>query len=171
MIKGTSSAVVAGAILLALTVAGCAAASGATPDAKTAVQAAASGGFVGYKWEVTSITHDGQRTPIPASLPVYLLFTPNGTFGANDAINFASGTYHPTGTGFTTGTMGGTGVGYAGSDPTMLAAINAIGAFNAPGAAARAHVAGDQLSVSVGGYLLDCRRDGAQRNFPPARPT
>jgi hypothetical protein len=123
-----------------------------------------SAGFVGYKWRVTSITSHGQQTPLPGSErqvnDVYVLFTRNGQFGANDAVNFHSATYHVAGDGFTTGEVATTLVGYGGDNPVILLAVDAISAFNG-GVHAKATVTGNQLVISVGGFLLNCQRDGA----------
>jgi hypothetical protein len=141
----------AGAMLIALAAVGCSA-SAATGQAP----------FVGYKWLVTSITSHGKQTPIPSAHQinqVYVLFTANGKFGANDPVNFHSATYRPVGDGFTTGEVATTAVGYPGDNPVTLLAIDAISAFNG-GVHADATVTGNRLVISVGGFLLNCQRDG-----------
>lgn len=127
--------------------------------------------FAGYKWSVVAIDHDGKHTLVPARYPVYLTFTPNGEFGANDTVNFHSGTYRPTVGGFTTSDVASTLVGYIGKDPVTLLAIGAIASFDQPAHATVRSVAGDSLAVTVNGYTLICQRDGKQANFPSARPT
>jgi hypothetical protein len=123
-----------------------------------------SAGFVGYKWRVTSITSHGKQTPLSGSErqvnDVYVLFTRNGQFGANDAVNFHSATYHLVGDGFTTGEVATTLVGYGGDNQVILLAVDAISAFNG-GVHAKATVTGNRLVISVGGFLLNCQRDGA----------
>lgn len=155
--------------LVSVAAAGCATASsgpvhqsGATPQESTSPKPApsAEGGFAGYKWQVVAIDHAGKETPIPARYNVYLAFAPNGEFGANDPLNYHGGTYRAVGDGFTTGSNYSSLVGYIGKDPVTLLAVNAISVFN-NGVHAAATVTGDRLTVSVGGYLLTCQRNGA----------
>jgi hypothetical protein len=90
---------IAAAALVSVAAAGCAtAASGTSPISTPTAEA----GFAGYKWQVVAISHDGKETPIQARYSVYLLFTPNGQFGASDPVNFHGGTYHEAPGGFTT---------------------------------------------------------------------
>jgi heat shock protein HslJ len=154
--------------LVSVAAAGCATAtggtghqSGATPQESTSPKPAPSAedGFAGYKWQVVAIDHAGKETPIPARYNVYLAFTPNGEFGANDPVNYHGGTYRADGDGFTTRSKYSSVAGYIGKDPVTLLAVNAISAFNS-GVHATATVTGDQLTVSVGGYVLTCQRDG-----------
>ncbi len=150
--KRTFKAAIAGAVvLITLAAVGCAAS--ATTQAR----------FVGYKWLVTSITSHGKQTPIPRSdrqvNQVYVQFTPDGQFGANDPVNFHQSTYRLVGDGFTTGDAITTLVGYAGHNQATLLAIDAISAFD-NGVHATATVTGDRLVISVGGFLLNCQRDG-----------
>jgi hypothetical protein len=142
---------IAMAALASLALAGC---STATPGT------AAGGAFAGYKWQVVTITRAGKQTPIPARYDVYLSFGRSGQFGANEPVNYHGGTYRTSSVGFTMGTTSSTAAGYAGHDPVTLLAISAISAFN-PGVDAAATVSGNRLAVTVGGYQLGCRRDGA----------
>jgi heat shock protein HslJ len=158
---------IAAALLVSLAAAGCAtAANGTPPESAPSAQA----GFAGYKWQVLTIDHAGKETPIPARYAVYLQFTPDGHFGANEPVNYHSGAYHQTGDGFTTSGMASTLVGYAGHDPVVLLSASAISAFD-NGTHAKARLTADRLAVTVGSYLLICQRDGAQADFPPAQPT
>jgi heat shock protein HslJ len=175
--KWSRQAAAAIAVLLSLAAGGCAVrASGAAnvPSARADVvghpSAPAQAGFAGYKWAVTAITHDGKRTPIPARYDTYLEFAPNGQFLANEPVNSHFGSYRRIGDGFTTSELIITLAGYGGGDPVTLVSQSAISAFDG-GVHARATVRGDQLTVSADGYLLDCRRDGRQPDFPPAEPT
>jgi hypothetical protein len=88
-----------------------------------------------------------------------VLFTPNGQFGANDPINIHEGPYRLVGGGFTTGSMIVSAVAYGGDNPVNLLAIDAISTFD-NGAHAAATVTGNRLVISVGGFLIDCERDG-----------
>ena len=158
---------IAVAILVSLAAAGCAAsASGGSPESAPTAQA----GFAGYKWQVIGITHAGKETPVPARYAVYLQFTPDGQFGANEPVNYHSGAYHKTSDGFTTSGIASTLVGYAGHDPVVRLAVGAISSFDI-GIHAKVRLTGDQLAVTVGSYLLICQRDGRQADFPPAQPT
>jgi len=157
----------AAAVLVSVTAAGCmTSASGTSPDSPPPAQS----GFAGYKWQVVTIEHAGNETRIPARYAVYLQFTPDGQFGANEPVNYHSGAYHQTGDGFTTSGMGSTLVGYAGHDPVVRLSVGAISAFG-NGTHAKVRLTGYRLAVTVGGYLLTCQRDGSQADFPPAQPT
>jgi heat shock protein HslJ len=113
-----------------------------------------------------SISHDGATTPVPAATKyaIYLQFTPDGHFGANDPVNYHSGSYQVTRGGFTTGSLMNTAMGYIGHDPVILLSMSAISAFD--GAVhVKADVSGNTLTVTVGGYTLMAQRDGRQANF------
>ncbi len=160
--------IIAAMALVFLAAAGCAttATSGAPPKSGPSAQA----GFAGYKWSVVAIAHDGKETPIPAHYSVYLQFAPDGQFGANEPINYHFGSYRQSGDGFSTSSVGATAVGYAGHDPVILLAMDAIHSLdNVPHASVK--LTGDRLAVTAAGYTLTCQRDGAQANFPPAKPT
>lgn len=125
---------------------------------------AARAGFAGYKWTVVTIGHDGKTTPIPASYRVYLQFTPNGQFGANEPVNFHSGRYEATPGGFTISELTSTAAGWSGSDPVVLLSINAISAFDGR-TRALTRISGDTLTINVNGYTLTAQRDGTQANW------
>jgi hypothetical protein len=129
----------------------------------------ASPGYTGYDWQVVAINHGGQATSIPARLQVALRFSP-GQFGANDPINFHSGTYRTTSDGFTTSELIVSAVGYGRGDPVVDLAIAAIGSFD-NGAHATASLTGDRLVVSVGSYVLTCQRGGPRPDAPPPADT
>jgi len=161
---------IAAAALASLAVVGCGTtAVGATSQSRATSQESVSPklepsahtGFAGYEWQVVAITRDGKETPIPARYDVYLTFTPNGQFGANEPVNYHSGIYRATSGGFTTSGIIVSAASYVGHDPITLLAIRAISAFNnGVHATATATVTGDRLAVTVGSYLLDCQRDG-----------
>ncbi len=174
MKRAYKAAIAVAVVLLALAAAGCAAsadpaASGRPPTGREASRSATTHApFVGSKWLVTSITSHGKQTPIPnrdLTNQVYVLFTPNGQFAADDPINIHEGYYRLAGDGFTTNGLMVSAVGYAGNNSLMLLAINAISAFN-NGVHATATVTGNRLVISVGGFLLNCERDGTSgRSF------
>jgi heat shock protein HslJ len=145
-----------GIVLTSLALSACSSATAARP---------ASPGFTGYDWNVVAISHGGTVTSIPARMQVALQFSPGGQFGANDSINFHSGTYRTTSDGFTSSDLISTAVGYAGSDPTILLAQSAIESFD-NGAHATVKLTGDRLVVSVGSYILTCQRGGPRANAP-----
>ena len=122
-------------------------------------------GFTGYAWQVVAISHGGKVASIPGRLQVALRFSPGGQFGANDSVNFHSGTYRVAGDGFTTSALSSTLVGYAGHDPAVLLAISAIGSFG-NGVHATVNVTAGRLVVGVGSYTLTCQRRGAQADVP-----
>jgi hypothetical protein len=121
--------------------------------------------FAGYDWQVIAISHDGKVTSIPARMQVALQFSPGGQFGANDSINFHSGTYRTTSDGFTTSALDSTLVGYAGHDPVVLLAVSVIGSFD-NGVHATVKVTGDRLVVGVNSYTLTCQRRGLELPSP-----
>lgn len=120
----------------------------------------ASPGFTGHDWQVVTISHGGEVTSIPARMRVDLRFAPGGQFGANDGVNFHSGTYRPTTEGFTTSALDSTLVGYAGHDPAVALSISAIGSFD-NGVPATVKLTGDRLVVNVNSYILTCQRRSA----------
>ena len=115
-------------------------------------------------WSVVAISHDGKQTSIPAHYNVYLQFAPNGQYGANDPVNYHFGTYRQTGDGFKTSLVAVSAVGYAGNDPVITLAMNAISRLDNL-ADVPATVTGNQLDVVAGGYTLTCRRPGEQGNL------
>jgi heat shock protein HslJ len=158
----------AGLVVAALAACGSQALPGGPGSSATQTPAAA--GFAGYKWTVVEIAHGGKPSTVPAGEAVLLQFAPNGDFGANEPVNYHFGTYAVTPGGFTTGEMGTTLVGYAGKDPSVLLAVDAISAFG-KGNQARASVSGDTLTVTIGGYTLTAHRAGKQANFPSPQQT
>ncbi len=148
----------AAAALVALAVAAC----GSTAGGSSMLA-----GFAGYKWSVVAIGHDGKQTSIPAHYDVYLQFAPNGQYGANDPVNYHFGTYRQTGDGFTTSQVAVSAVGYAGNDPVITLAINAISRLDNL-ADVPATVTGNQLDIVVGGYTLTCQRAGQQASLTPS---
>jgi hypothetical protein len=125
--------------------------------------------FVGYEWQVVAISRAGKVTSIPARLNVALRFSADGQFGANDGVNFHSGTYRATSDGFTTSSLSTTLIGYAGHDPAVLLAISAIGTFG-DGTHAKAELIADHLVVRVGSYTLSCERHSLGPSGPSSAP-
>jgi hypothetical protein len=143
--------------LTSLALAACGSATSARP---------VSPGFTGYDWHVAAISHNGKVTSIPARMQVALQFSPGGQFGANDGLNFHSGTYRTTRDGFTTSALASTGAGTAGHAPAaFLLATGAIGSFG-NGAHATVKLTGDRLVVSVGSYTLSCQRRSPRADVP-----
>ena len=160
----------AAALLAAVTACGSPAAHLPPAAPASAGRPATTAGFAGYKWTVVTIGHDGRTTSLPAKYRVYLQFTPNGQFGANEPVNFHSGRYTVTPGGFTTSELASTLAGWSGSDPVVPLAVNAISAFDN-----RAHaltlVRGSTLTITVNGYTLIAQRDGVQANWPAPKNT
>jgi heat shock protein HslJ len=129
-----------------------------------------SAGVTGSAWQVVTISHDGKATSIPARLQVAMRLSPGGQFGANDSINFHSGTYRATADGFTTSALSSTLAGYAGHDPAVMLAIGAIGSFD-NGVHATVQLTGNRLVVGVGSYTLTCQRRGAETDVPAPEGT
>src|SRR5262245_40883628 len=130
-------------------------------------------GFTGYDWQVVAISHDGQVTCIPAWMHPYegraphvtLHFTPGGRFGADDSINFHSGTYRTTSDGFTTSHLSSTAVFDYRQDPATVLAIGAIYSFDKR-LPATVTLTGDRLVIGVGSYTMYCRRCGPRPDPP-----
>jgi hypothetical protein len=142
--------------LMSIAVAAC----GSATSARTV-----SSGFTGHDWQVVAISHDGNVTRTPARMQVALQFSPGGQFGANDGVNFHSGTYRTTSDGFTASALASTLVGYPGHDPAVLLAIAAIGSFD-NGVHATVKLTADRLVVGVGSYTLTCQRRGSLADVP-----
>ncbi|MEU3457831.1 hypothetical protein ABZ671_30200 [Micromonospora sp. NPDC006766] len=147
-------------LLVSPALAGCGSATSAGP---------VSPGFVGYDWQVLAISHGGQVSNIPARMQVALRFSPGGQFGADDSVNFHSGTYRATGDGFTTDDLATTLAAYDGHDPTVLLAMTAMQSFG-NGVHATVKLTGDRLMVGVDSYTLTCQR-GGPRPDEPAPPS
>ena len=129
---------IATAAIASTAIAGCSTATAGTP---------AGGAFAGYKWQVVTITHAGKQTPIPARYNVYLSFGPGAQFGANEPVNYHSGTYHLADGGFSTSALGTTLVAYGGKDPIVFLSVDAVSAFD-PGVHATAAVTGAKVAVN-----------------------
>jgi heat shock protein HslJ len=158
--------------LLAASITACASpAAHMQPAARaSASRTANTGSFAGYQWTVVSIGHAGKTTPIAAKYQVYMQFTPDGHFGANDPVNFHSGRYTVTPGGFMTSEGIVTAVGWSGKDPVEALAINAISAFD-NGARALTVIHGATLTITVNGYTLMAQRDGVLANWPAPTKT
>jgi hypothetical protein len=131
-------------------------------------------GFIGYDWQVVSISYDGTATSIPASPQVVLWFSPGGQFGAKGGVYYSSsGVFRTTRDGFTVSDMGAGGplAGYTGHDSAVVLAMIAISAFDDEGVHATVKLTGDQLVVGVGPYTLTCQRSGRQADIPVGPPT
>jgi len=131
-------------------------------------------GFIGYDWQVVTISYDGTATSIPRSPQVVLWFSPGGQFGAKGGAYYSSGgVFRPTRDGFTVSHMGAGGpvAGYTGHDSAVVLAIIAISAFDDEGVHATAKLTGDQLVVGVGPYTLTCERSGRQADIPIGPPS
>jgi len=133
--------------------------------------------YVGSRWELSSVQHDGKRSPVPASYGVDIAFAPGGTIVMSDSVNALSGHYTTAPGGFTTSDMATTLAGYVGTDPVRTQIIEAIDAITFPSATngtsassvtVDARVVADQLIITVAGYQLTLDRAGPAAD--PARP-
>lgn len=160
----------ASVFLLALALAACASAAPPKPASASARPAspkpAASTaapvrhtGFVGYKWTVTAISDGGSDIAIPSRDAVYLAFSRNGRFVANEPVNTHSGPYRVTADGFITANVATTLVAGGARDRATGLAIRAIQAFSLhPGTRAIVELDGDRMTVSENGFTLVCSR-------------
>ena len=129
--------------------------SAAAPSAFAALHT----GFVGWQWAVTAIANGGAAVPVPAGDGVYLEFTRDGLFIANEPVNTHSGAYHVTSEGFSTGEMATTAVGGGAADKAGQLAILAFDSFSQhPGTRATVDVTGKQMTVTENGFTLTCTR-------------
>jgi hypothetical protein len=90
---------------------------------------------------------------------------------ASDTVNALSGTYASTRTGFAVMSAGSTAVAYAGTDPTRLVVIAAMGAVAGQKSDVIAQLAGTALVLTAPNYELTFRDQGPAVVYPSASPT
>jgi hypothetical protein len=120
--------------------------------------------FVGYSWRLAHVTTGGLSFdvhPLSPSDPPLIQFTSGGQYGASDGINYTSGTYALTKSGFEARFGATTLVGYAGTDRDETAVIDAIGDLvgQIP-VTVSASSSSDTITMTVKSYELTFRRDG-----------
>ncbi len=145
-------AVIAAALLIGI--AGCGAASRDQP---------AAAGFVGYHWQITNVRHDGNDVPIVARPGGYVMFTTDRNMFADDSVNFYSGRFQLSKSGFRPELVAVTAAGYVGDDASVLALIAAAQAVMQPNATVIATVRNDELTLTAAGYDITCRKAGTAK--------
>lgn len=146
--------------------------------------AAGADSFVGRRWLLSSVEHDGRTVSVSANLKATVDFgalSPTcpapvrgqscpGAIGINDTLNYLFGTYRLTADGLATSAMGSTGVGYDGRDPVrveVIKAMNELGYGRVESAGSdgnervRAAVTGGRLTLTVAGYVMVLSPQGA----------
>ena len=127
--------------------------------------------YVGTRWLLSAVTHDGQSVEVPASSGASVEFGSDGRVQLYDGINPASGRYTLTATGFTTQDVAVGGAGYAGTDPVTRLVIDATAALltGAPDGASSS--AGPQVAARMDGGLLILAANSYQLTFHAAGST
>jgi hypothetical protein len=155
------------AVLLVVTVAGCADSNRTQATAKSSAHAK----WVDRRWQLTEIDRAGHVVMVPSSMKATLQLTRDGRFLADDTVNALSGAFRITATGFRVMSSMTTLVGYAGSDPTKLSVIAAIDEVASGSADVTAGTVGATLTVAVSTYRLTFRDTGPAVVYPSAPPT
>lgn len=121
-------------------------------------------GYVGPRWRLVAMSHQGDRLTVPLSVRAWIRFGPSDQLVMHDSINASSGRFTSTLSGFRPTDMGTTLVGDAGADPVRLAVVRGMSAVLGPGP--EAHLEGEvsirmsagRLVLSVDGYELSFER-------------
>jgi heat shock protein HslJ len=110
---------------------------------------------IGIDWRLETV-RDKDGTFSSPSPRVRIAFRHDGTLVADDSVNFYSGRYRLTPTGFVITDVASTAAGYAGSDPAVLATQAGMAAvLTTPTARTRGgDIVGYFLVLSAGGYTL-----------------
>jgi heat shock protein HslJ len=114
-------------------------------------------GYAGYRWQLTSVQANGQRSPIPPEILASASFFPDGTVIFQDNVNALSGRYDAGADGFSVHDVGTTFALYAGDDPLQKMVISAIGAL-VSGQAVQANLSGTQLVLAIPEYTMSFER-------------
>lgn len=141
-------------------------------------------GYVGSRWSLSSVQTDGKVLLITASYRATIEFGSDNALGIFDSVNFLSGRYAVTPTGFVTSGIASTLALYSGDDLNRKMAISAIDTIaygsmanghSVPSVAARAHLTdANSLVINVAGLTLTFVRAGpaaAQQSPPPTATT
>jgi len=119
--------------------------------------------IVGYVWLLTHVTVGSLSFDVEAlhsSDPPSIRFSSDDRYGASDGINYVSGVFTLTESGFNAHFGYSTAVGYAGTDPKETAVIGGIGALvdQIPVTVSEAS-APNTITMSAKNYELTFRRD------------
>ncbi|HET8583191.1 MAG TPA: hypothetical protein VFL65_08055 [Jatrophihabitans sp.] len=124
--------------------------------------------LAGNYWRLVSVTDSHGTVAIPNSPPADLMFYPDGTFAATDGGNVYTGDYRSTPTSIALSHVIGSGAGYVGSNPVVLARIAAVGAMTTGDEVAVTRH-GDHLTLHAGSYTLQYKYGGsAEKSTPTA---
>lgn len=108
---------------------------------------------VGYAWRLTKVRDSHGTLAVPATLHPIIAFTRDGYVLAKDGVNTWQGSLVPAPEGYVVNHRAGSAAGYAGTDPTRVRVINAIGE-----ALPAAH--SDPVSASVSADTLVLTHNG-----------
>jgi hypothetical protein len=127
--------------------------------------------FLGYRWRVVHLTTTGGLTFAVHLLspgdPPRIQLTSDGKYGASDGVNYLSGRFTLTKSGFTA-RFSSTLVGYANTDPNDTAVIDGIAALlDQTPVTVSATSNPNLIAMTVKGYELTFQRDGTATTSAP----
>jgi len=123
---------------------------------------------------ITSPKVDAAVHPLSPSDPPRVQFTSDSRFGASDGVNYLSGTFTTTATGFSPGSdTTSTAAGYAGKDPIQLAIQDGIAKLtegpNSIDVAVSTGTTPITATMTIDGYVLTFDRGAtAHPDAPPS---
>ncbi len=144
---------------------------GATGSTSSQVASTSRPDFVGYVWRlvhvtVRSLSFDVQ--PSNPSDPPRIQLTSDGHYGASDGVNYMSGTFTLTKSGFDAHFGTSTAVGSTGTGPELTAVIEGIGALveQVPVTVSATNTP-NTITMTAKGYTLTFHRDGTATTPAP----
>lgn len=118
--------------------------------------------IVGVRWVLTSLQSNSGTLSIPADVSATLELSPKGKIGMDDGVNFTYGNYEQSGNSFhvVPGSYATSAVGYIGTDPGQLAAIDLVSRIaTTPAGDITTAVTGDQLTLKFAQITAIYRED------------
>jgi hypothetical protein len=141
-----------------------------TSDGTTKPASTASGGYVGSRWQLTSVADGTTSTPIPGDAGANIEFWTDGRIVVRTGTDTLTGRFSPVPGGFEVRDVGTTLAVYGGKDPHRLAAIAALNTMaygnragvtpSNPVQDAVVTVTGTDLVIRAGGLRLTFDRVG-----------
>jgi hypothetical protein len=127
----------------------------------------ASAPYLGYQWQVESITSGGTTTQVPSSLDASVTFFDDGRMLLRDTVNALSSIIDPRADGFSARTVGSTLALYGGDDVVRRLVIATMADLSSTGRAV-VSVTDTQLVIDTGGYRLTLVRGAATGDGGPS---
>ena len=163
---------VAAVVLLAGGLAACASSPNSSTDAS-----ASRAIFVGYRWLLTTLespTLGPSTVPLDPRDPPEISFTSDGQLGASDGVNYMTGSYSLTASGYHCDQGGGTAVGsipQRGLRQAIIDGMDMLAAqFEPVTVKIKPGTTADTVLMTADGYTLTFRQDGRVRpEGPPSR--